>query len=290
MATKSPKRKIPLESARAGAEDDSSTDYTVTDPGKNRTTTKRIISTALTSSAARQELQTCSCGWSKVTSTRGLKIHQGRMKCLKEARSGPRIDHYLLRERSNQASEAQRPESTHSPMSISTPMTESNSSTTSENLGQNQSQPVIEDKIQGRRPQVKWPKSSSKNKWATVDADLGAILEGIRGTAEKKLERMSDLIYFYGAERFGIKEHRNETPTPPKSRRQQEIEHLIKEKRNLRKRWKKSSPEERKGIDLLQAELKGRLGRLRRAENFQTQRRKKEKTRTSCSTRIPSNL
>ncbi|CAM4720493.1 unnamed protein product [Leuciscus chuanchicus] len=203
------------------------------------------------------------------------------MKCLKEARSGPRIDHYLLRERSNQASEAQRPESTHSPMSISTPMAESNSSTTSENLGQNQSRPVIEEKIQGRRPQVKWPKSSSKNEWATVDADLGAVLEGIRGTAEKKLERMSDLIYFYGAERFGTKEQRKETPTPPMSRRQQEIEHLIKERRDLRKRWKKSSPEEREGIDLLQAELKGRLGRLQRAENLLTQRRKKEKTRTS---------
>ncbi|KAJ8385450.1 hypothetical protein AAFF_G00189020 [Aldrovandia affinis] len=45
-----------------------------------------------------------------------------------------------------------------------------------------------------------WPKSSSKKEWATVDADLIKILDGVKGTVEKKLEKIGDLIYVYGAE------------------------------------------------------------------------------------------
>lgn len=43
-----------------------------------------------------QLLQICSCGWSRLTSLRHLKIHQGCMHCLKEVRPRPCIDHYLL--------------------------------------------------------------------------------------------------------------------------------------------------------------------------------------------------
>lgn len=193
-----------------GAEDDSSIDNLVIDPGMN-TTMNQIIGMAPTASAVRQELQTCSCGWSKVTSIKGLKIHQGRMKCLKEVRPGPRIDTYLSRKRSSQLSEAQWQDTTHSPPSTehSTPVAEEGSlSTTSENLEPNQMQPAVEKNIQGYRPQVKWPKSGSKTEWTTVNVDLSKILNELRGTAEKKLDKMSDLIYSYGAERFGVKERK----------------------------------------------------------------------------------
>lgn len=146
---------------------------------------------------------------------------------MKKVRPGPRIDHYLMRERSSQASEAQRQDLTHSPPSISTPVAESNSSTTSENLEPSHLQPALEKNIQGHRPQVKWPKSNSKKEWAKIDADQIKILDGTRGTAEKKLEKMGDMIYSYGAERFGTKKtgKKDRTPTtPPKSRRQQEIQ------------------------------------------------------------------
>ncbi len=283
MATKYSKRKIPLESARAGAEDDSPIDNPVIDPGMN-TTTNQIIGMAHIASTVRQELQICSCGWSKVTSIRGLKIHQGRMKCLKEVRPGPRIDTYLLRERSYQSSEAQWQDTTHSPPSISTPVAEEVSlSATHWNLEPNQMQLAVEKNIQGYRPQVKWPKSSSKKEWTTVNTDLSKILNELRGTAEKKLDKMCDLIYSYGMERFSVKERgKKEAKTiPPKSRRQQEIMLLVKERRNLRKQWKKSSPEERAAINVLQADLKERLGKLRRAENIRTRRKKKERARTS---------
>ncbi|KAJ8393829.1 hypothetical protein AAFF_G00055580 [Aldrovandia affinis] len=129
-----------------------------------------------------------------------------------------------------------------------------------------------------------WLKSSSKKEWATVDADLIKILDGVKGTVEKKLEKIGDLIYVYGAERFRTKQtgKKDMTPTiPPKSRRQQEIQRLVKQRRDLRKQWKRASVEERAGIDLLQTDLKGRLGRLRRAENLRTRRKRKERARTT---------
>lgn len=136
-----------------------------------------------------------------------------------KVRPGPRIDHYLLRERSSQSSEAQWQDTTHSPLSINTPVAEEgNSSTTSENLESNQ--PAMEKNIQGHRPQVKWPKSGSKKDWATINADLSKVLDGFRGTAQKKLGKMSDMIYSYGEERFGTKEPgKKETTTPPKSKK-----------------------------------------------------------------------
>ncbi len=162
------------------------------------------------------------------------------MKCLKEVRPGPRIDTYLLRERSYQSSEAQWQDTTHSPPSISTPVAEEVSlSATHWNLEPNQMQLAMEKNIQGYRPQVKWPKSSSKKEWTTVNTDLSKILNELRGTAEKKLDKMCDLIYSYGMERFSVKERgKKEAKTiPPKSRRQQEIMLLVKERRNpLQKR------------------------------------------------------
>ncbi|MGH0173967.1 UNVERIFIED_CONTAM: hypothetical protein FKN15_066729 [Acipenser sinensis] len=68
------------------------------------------------------ELQVCVCGWSKATTVRGLKIHQGRMKCLREKGQGPRIDQYFLRSQSSQSNEIQRQEANHSSQDISTPV------------------------------------------------------------------------------------------------------------------------------------------------------------------------
>lgn len=197
---------------------------------------------------------------------------------MKNVRPGPRIDNYLLRERSSQATV--KHSLTHSPPSISTPVAESNSSTTSENLKPSHVQPALEKNIQGHRPHVKWPKSSSKKEWATVDADLIKILDGAKGTVEKKLEKMSDLIYSYGVERFEQnrrerrKLHQPLLPSPEDSKKSS-----VKQRRDLRKQWMKASVEEKAGIDLLQTDLKGCLGRLRRAENVRTRRKRKERAK-----------
>lgn len=60
---------------------------------------------------------------------------------------------------------------------------------------------------------------------------------------------MSFLIYKYGLERFGARDPRkNITTASPKSRRQQEIEHLVKERTKLRMQWREGSIEEREPI------------------------------------------
>uniref|UniRef100_A0A8D3B5A3 Protein-cysteine N-palmitoyltransferase HHAT n=1 Tax=Scophthalmus maximus TaxID=52904 RepID=A0A8D3B5A3_SCOMX len=98
VATKTLKRRIPLESVREGVQEDSLTDLRANDPGTEITTNQKN-NTATDRSAAPtgHKLQRCSCGWTEVTSEKGLEIHQCRRK-------GPHIDHYLWG-RANQSSE-----------------------------------------------------------------------------------------------------------------------------------------------------------------------------------------
>ena len=97
----------------------------------------------------------------------------------------------------------------------------------------------------------------------------------------KKLESMSSLIYDYGADRFGVVEDKRPTlSSPTKSRRQTEIDRLVKERRQLKKQWRKATEEEKEGINVLQEEIQSRLTTLRRAENLLKKRRRKEQTRT----------
>lgn len=247
------------------------------------TTTSKNTAHESTTTAAGQALQVCLCGWSKITSARGLKIHQGKRGCLRQQKQGPRIDQYFLRSNeSNKSSEAQRQDENQSSQSISTSEAEEESTSTRMPVDEpTQSQRPRERTLE-HRPRVKWPKAVEKREWETVNNDLINILEQQVGTAEVKLERMGNIIYQYGVERFGVQGKRSDeaTAVPPKSRRQQEIERLVKERRQLRKQWKKASDAEREGLQLLQGEIKTRLTTLRKAENLRKLRKKKERTRT----------
>ncbi|XP_035848687.1 uncharacterized protein LOC118493289 [Sander lucioperca] len=245
-------------------------------------TTRLMISLpeAPTATAGRK-LQNCICGWTKVTSTLGLKIHQGKKGCLKKGQQGSRIDSYFLRSSSSQSTEVQQQDTHHSLQDINTPAPEEEEQGTGEQPEPNPSRPTAEKKIQGRRPLVKWPKACDKTLWKERNTDLCNILEGIRGTTMKKLERMGDLIYAYGVERFGVVEGKQATPSIlTKSRRQTEIDRLVKERRQLKKQWRKATEEEKEGINLLQEEIQSRLATLRRAENLLRKRRRKEQTRS----------
>ena len=151
--------------------------------------------------------------------------------------------------------------------------------------GVNPVTPPKEENIKGHRPSVKWPKAVEKREWQTVNHDLAKILEQQVGPAEKKLERISDIIYHYGEERFGVNTRKSNkaTPAPDKSRRQQEIERLVRERRQLRKQWKKASDADRDGLMLLQGDIKSRLATLRSAENLRKLCKKKEHTRKTPS-------
>ena len=232
-------------------------------------------------STAGLKLQNCICGWAKVTSIQGLKIHQGRRQCLKKGQQGSRIDSYFLRSRSSQSAEVQQQDLHHSLQDINTPVPEEEEGCGTAREPSPPSRPPAEKKIQGRRPLVKWPKSCDKTLWKEVNADLCSILEGIRGTTLKKLEKMGDLMYAYGADKFGVVERKQATPAiPTKSRRQSEIDRLVKERRQLKKLWRKATEEEKEGINLLQEEIRGRLATLRRAENLRKKRKRKEHTRS----------
>ena len=108
---------------------------------------------ATSSNLTENKLQVCVCGWQKVTTRRGLRIHQGKMKCLVGGRQGTRIDSYFLRSASSQSVEVKRQEVTHSSQDISTPDVEVDSSTEAES---ETSQPKRE-KTNGHRPRVRWP-------------------------------------------------------------------------------------------------------------------------------------
>lgn len=66
-----------------------------------------------------------------------------------------------------------------------------------------------------------------------------------------------------------------------KSRRQQEIERLVKEGRQLRRQWKKATDVEKNGLEVLQSDVKQCLAALQRAEYLRKQRKKKERSRTA---------
>ena len=81
-----------------------------------------------------------------------------------------------------------------------------------------------------------WPISCHKKEWVTLDTDLVRLLEGLKGDVERIMEKMGEIIYSYGAERFRVRSQNPRTTKESaqcKSRRQQEIERLVKEGRQL---------------------------------------------------------
>lgn len=292
-ATSRLRKTIPSESARVGVEEDSLAENTVSDPGLEMTTrhsTVQEITTSSTTAALAvkgHKLQNCICGWSKVTSYLGLRIHQGKKGCLREEQQRPRID-YFLRKVSNQSNEAQQQDANHSLQCISTSVAQEVTSNTEKavvvsSIPPTQSErPAVEKKMPGRRPQVKWPSAAQRKLWETINTDLSTALEQLKGTAERKLESMGDVIYHYGMERFGVleKNSRKQLPVVPTSRRLQEIRRLVQERRQLKRQWKKASEVEKEGINALQAGIKSRLSSLRKTETLRKRRKKKEHTRT----------
>lgn len=223
--------------------------------GPETTTSKDT--TASPATAADHQLQICSCGWRKATSFQGLRVHQGRKRCLTEERQGPRID-YFLRKKSSQSNEAHQLDENHSLEGISTPVMEEANSSTDPVVEQTSAweptdtpRPVVERSLLSYRLRVKWPGAVDKKRWETVNIDLSLTLSQLRGTVEKKLEKMGN-IYQYGADHFGVLQSRGakQAPTPPVSRRQQEIKHLVQERRQLRKLWRKASEVEKEGISI----------------------------------------
>ncbi|MGH0125539.1 UNVERIFIED_CONTAM: hypothetical protein FKN15_043007 [Acipenser sinensis] len=205
------------------------------------------------------------------------------MKCLREKGQGPRIDQYFLRSQSSQSNEIQRQEANHSSQDISTPVidvrrtcmdTVSDEPNDPCEPGQT-NQHKREKNLNGHKPGVKWPRACEKTAWNTVNTDLCFALERLSGTVEKKLDKFGDIIYAYGSERFGVEKRKEKVQTiPGKSRRQQEIERLVRERRQLRKQWRRAEQSQKEGLNLLQRVIKDKLATLRRAERLRKRYKK----------------
>ena len=59
---------------------------------------------------------------------------------------------------------------------------------------------------------------------------------------DRKLTTLTTLIYSVGKERFGLEEERVQKDTPRPNRRQTRIQNLRRELRQLRRRYRDSSP------------------------------------------------
>ncbi|KAK0150886.1 hypothetical protein N1851_008008 [Merluccius polli] len=232
--------------------------------GPNRTDNMVSTGTAITNE--QRILRKCSCGWSKVTTHRGLRIHQGKAKCggtshmqSCTAPADQTIRRQSLVEHHSAAvsniADGQGEEEHLSQQQeqrqhlVPTPQNEHQEETPS-------SEPPTQARRERpiRQPKVKWPKASDKEAWRSLDQDLHIILgKSLQGSATTKLNL------------FG--------------RREKEILKLVKERRSLRKSWRKADENEKKGLKALWVQIRDRLATLRRAERIRRRRSKKEKER-----------
>ncbi|XP_078617582.1 uncharacterized protein LOC144885536 [Branchiostoma floridae x Branchiostoma japonicum] len=138
-------------------------------------------------------------------------------------------------------------------------------------------EPVIE-----RKEKIKWPRANDKAAWEDLDSDLHHILDqGLKGDVERKLNQFGSLVYDFCSERFGVLESSGRKQAEVvKGRREREIASLVKKRRQLRKRWRKASREERPGLEALWQDIRVKLKALRRAERLRRKRKRKEKERS----------
>lgn len=247
-------------------------------------------------------MRRCRCGWEKMTTFRGLRIHQGRKKCegggqqqLCTATAGQtRGAQSQVANHSAEVSmvaEGRQVEDTEGPMvntfsveggtGENTPRTPKDR-ILSTNPSNQQPGQRAERKDPGRKQPIKWPKANEVAVWQQLDKDLSIILEhALRGKVETKLNCIGDILYEECRGRFGAVAGRQSVGPKQKGRREREIEQLVKRRRQLRKQWRKASKEEKEGLKPLWEEVKKNLASLRRAERIRKRRRRKEKERSS---------
>jgi len=141
--------------------------------------------------------------------------------------------------------------------------------------------PHHEPATRQKKPRIKWPKASDKIPWRLLDEDLDSILEAsMQGPVDRKLQ--TTLIYSVAKERFGLEETRVPRDPPKLNRRQTRIENLRRELKQLRGRFRDSSPSEQLGLSELRNTLRSQLTSLRKAENTRRKTRERAKKRVHC--------
>ena len=103
----------------------------------------------------------------------------------------------------------------------------------------------------------------------------------LRGKVERKLNIFGDILYEECKARFEMLTIKRHNAPRGKGRREAEIDALVQSQRQLRKRWRKATEEERVGLQVLWKEVRQKLACKRRAERIRKRRKRKEKERAS---------
>lgn len=201
---------------------------------------------------------------------RGLRIHQGKTKCLAN------LQHCSNIPVGRKTEDIQEQEAHHSFQEV-----HAEEEPSQQEKGQKQDRCCTPSNMP-RKARLKLPAANSKE-WQNLDEDLEQILENaLKGTATEKMEQMPKTVYDICMDRFGIEDSRKATPkSAGPSRRQREIGNIRRDLRKLTCRWKEASHSEKEGLQDLRAELRSRLLTLRRAENQKKKSKEKRKARSS---------
>ncbi len=149
----------------------------------------------------------CTCGWQKVTSLIGLRIHQRRMKC---GRMPNQHNHTALAGQTEGTQSLVANHSAAGPGSAEKATSadegeEKEASLESEmrTLPSQVTQPGIQRKHPERHIKIKWLKENMQEVWCRLDEHLSGMPQhSLRGTVERKLTLMGNLIYEECRERF----------------------------------------------------------------------------------------
>ena len=254
--------------------------------------TDHTVTTGMETDNEKKILRKCGCGWEKVTTFRGLRIHQGKARCGGKGHKQPcaaasgqtrgtesRVENHSAD--GPNVAEGREVEEEEGPLVEDEPPCEHQAEKPTSPLRTEPSRKA-EGKEPARRSKIKWPKANMVEEWHKLDVDLVRILEGsLRGGAESKLNQFGDILYQESKGRFGEVSNKQRTAPREKGRREKEIGQLVQRRRQLRKNWRKATQAEKEGLKALWGEVRQRLALLRRAERIRKRRNRKEKERAN---------
>ncbi len=197
-----------------------------------------------------KSLWKCTCGWQKVTSLRGLRIHQGRMKCGKTPNQHNRTASAGQTEGTQSLvanHSAAGPDSAERATSADEGEEEASRESEMRTVPSQVTQPGSHASIQKGAPRSSGQRQVCKRFGAgLMITSVECCKHSLRGTVERKLTLMGNIIYEECRERFGECTSKQTIAPRQKGRRERHIELLISDRRHLKKRWRKAVPEEKK--------------------------------------------
>ena len=134
--------------------------------------------------------------------------------------------------------------------------------------------------VPDKKPKINWPKASEAEKYRQFDDTMSVVVANLRGNPEWKLNRMAEILYEEGKERFGLEgDGKTERKKGGPSRRDSKTTKLRAEKKKLRTRWLQADEQEKDGLKVLYEELKARHRRVVRDQRRLDRRREVRKAR-----------